>query len=125
MGAYPDDVRYRPARRIDARAVIIIYDFSVQPPQEIGLNSSDAMEWLSRDPKRYSLTAVPAPQIEPKATTAGQVVNLVAAAGGGAAFAGFWLLQISTQTKFIVFSPDYIEIQSRGRGDWVPTTPSA
>jgi hypothetical protein len=53
VSSYPDDVRHRPARRIDARAVVIIYDFSVQPPQEIGLNSSDAVEWKLRDPKRY------------------------------------------------------------------------
>jgi hypothetical protein len=136
------DVLKNRMRLIDARAVKILYDFGPDEepersrwlretggkPQQLALNAGvEANEVLTRSRGRFreSLAAVPAQQIEPKATTAGQaVIDLVAAAGGGAAFSGHWLLQISTQTKWIVFSPDYWEWQSRGRGDFVPTTPS-
>jgi len=96
-------------------------------PIDCGFNSVDASEARLHDPKRWRTSAtatadeIPAQQT----TTAGPVVvNLVAASGGGAAFGGFWLQDITTGTKYVVFSPDYIEWQSRGRGQFVPTTPS-
>jgi hypothetical protein len=95
--------------------------FDLTDGSKIHLNSCDASEWRARDPKRYSLTAVLAPQIEPKTTTAGQVVNLVAQSG--VQLGGFWLINIATQTKYCVFSPDFVEWQSRDAA-YQPTTPS-
>jgi hypothetical protein len=98
---------------------VVIYDLT--DGSQIALNGVDAFEWVSRDPRKYSLTAVPAQQSEPKTTTTGQVVNLVAQSG--AQLGGFWLLDITTQTKYCVFSPDFVEWQSRDLR-YQATTPS-
>ena len=123
MSRYADraDVLKNPMLRIGKPVVI----FDLTDGSQIALNGVDAFEWVCRDPNKYSFTAVPAPQIEPKTTTAGQVVNLVAASGGGAAFGGFWLQDVFTLTKYCLFSVDYVEWLSWGQGQFVPTTPSA
>jgi hypothetical protein len=119
LSRYADriDVLKNPMLRVGTP--VVIYDLT--DGGQIALNGVDAFEWVSRDPQKYSFTAVPAQQREPKATTAGQVVNLVAASG--VQLGGFWLLDITTQTKWVVFSPDYIEWQSRDLR-YQPTTPS-
>jgi hypothetical protein len=125
LSRYTDriDVLKNPMLRV-GRPVVVLYD--LVDGGQVALNPVDATEWRARDPKRYSLTAVPAPQSEPRTTTTGQVViDLVAAAGGGSAFAGFWLLDITTGAKWLTFSCDYTEWLARGRGQYVPTTPSA
>ena len=99
---------------------VVIFDLT--DGSQIALNGVDAFEWVSRDPRKYSLTAVPAPQIEPKATTTSQVINLVAQSG--VQLGGFWLINIASQVKYCVFSPDFVEWQSRDAA-YQPTTPSA
>jgi hypothetical protein len=124
MSRYTDriDVLKNPMLRVGTPVVL----FDLSDGSQVALNPVDAFEWLARDPKRYSRTAAQAEQSEPKTTTAGQVViDLVAAAGAGSAFAGFWLLDITTGTKWLTFSCDYTEWLARGRGQYVPTTPSA
>jgi hypothetical protein len=135
------DVLKNRMRCVDVRAVKILYDFGPDKepersrwvretggkPQQFALNAGvEANEVLTRSRGRFreSLTAAVEENIVQPQSAGPVVVNLVAQAGGGAAFAGFWLIQISTQTKLVVFSVDYIEILSRGRGDFVPTTPS-
>ena len=158
-GLYADlDVRRNRSRRVDARSVIILYDFGPQAPKvigapsqadarrthtyekaraiwmkesggkpiDVGFNGADAAEIRLRDPARWrtSPTATVEENIaEPKST--GQVVvDLVSASGGGAQFGGYWLQDITTGAKYVVFSPDYIEWQSRD-ARYQPTTPSA
>ena len=125
------------ARCVDVRAVKILYDFGPEKepersrwlretagkPQQLALNAGvEANEVLNRSRGRFreSLTAAPAPQIEPK-TTGGQVINLVAASG--AQLDGHWLLDIVTNNRYVVFRPDFIEWQSRDER-YQPTTPS-
>ena len=120
MSRYTDriDVLKNPMLRVGTPVVL----FDLTDGSQIALNSADAFEWRARDPKRYSLTAVPAQQSKPKTTTTSQVINLVAQSG--VQLGGFWLLDITTQTKYCVFSPDYVEWRSRDLR-YQPTTPSA
>ena len=82
-------------------------------PVDVGLNSIDATEYKLRDPRRWrtSVAATVDENVaEPK--SAGQVVvNLVAASG--VQLGGFWLADITTGTKYVVFSPDFVEWQRR------------
>src|SRR5262249_32297986 len=98
MSRYADkiDVLKNPMLRVGTP--VVIYDLA--DGSQIALNGVDAFEWVLRDPARYSRTAVPAPQIKPKTTTPGQVIDLVAASG--VQLGGFWLLDITTQTKWVV-----------------------
>jgi hypothetical protein len=145
------DVRRNVNRRVPGCTVVLI-DFGPQPPKvidarrmrkyaveraeweretgnkpvDVGFNSVDASAAKLYDPRRWraSLTATVEESIEPR--SAGQVViDFVSQAGGGAAFRGFWVQDITTGTKYVLFSVDYTEVLSRGRGQFVPTTPSA
>jgi hypothetical protein len=141
------DVQHCPARRVGVQGTQIIYDHGPLPPSEqsraamrryhaeheewlrstggkpyrVALNSIDAQSWLAAD-RRYSRSATErAPvQVQPQAT--GQVINLVAASG--VQLGGFWLLDLVSGNKYVVFSPDYIEWQSRDLR-YQPTSPSA
>jgi hypothetical protein len=92
-------------------------------PVDCGLNGADAAEFKSRDPKRWRSSATAAVDetiAAPK--SAGQiVVNFVAASG--VQLGGYWLIDITTGTKYVVFSPDFIEWQSRDLR-YQPTSPS-
>jgi hypothetical protein len=124
LSRYADkiDVLKNPMLRVGRP--VVVHDLT--DGSQVALNSVDAMEWLARDPKRYSRTAAQAQQSEPKSTTTGPVViDLVSASGGGAQFEGHWLLEVPTQVRWIVFSCDKIEWLSRGRGAFVETTPVA
>jgi len=99
---------------------VLIFDLS--DGSQIALNSVDAFEWRARDPKRYSLTAKGPDMQSATPKSGGQVINLVAASG--VQLGGFWLLDITTGNKYVVFSPDYVEWQSRDLR-YQPTTPSA
>ena len=120
MSRYTDriDVLKNPMLRVGTPVVL----FDLTDGSSVALNSVDATEWRARDPKRYSLTATGPDTQSAAPTSAGQVVNLVAASG--AQLGGFWLLDLASGNKYVVFSPDYIEWQSRDRR-YQPTTPSA
>jgi hypothetical protein len=93
-------------------------------PCRIALNNPDAQEALRH--RRYSRSATEREPVQVQPQTTGQVViDLVSASGGGAQFGGYWLLEIPTQIRWIVFSCDKIEWLSRGRGAFVETTPVA
>jgi hypothetical protein len=121
MSKYTDriDVLKNPMLRVGTPVVL----FDLTDGNQIALNGVDAFEWVSRDPRRYSFSAVPAPRIEPRATTTANpvVVNLVAQSG--AQLGGFWLFDLISGNKYVVFSPDYIEWQSRDLR-YQPTSPS-
>jgi hypothetical protein len=92
-------------------------------PIELGLNSVDATEAL-RDGSRWRTSATaPAVVAEPR-SVGPVVINLVDQAGGGAAFGGFWVQDVFSLTKYVLFSVDYTEVLSRGGGQYIPTTPS-
>ena len=120
MSRYTDriDVLKNPMLRVGTP--VVIYDLT--DGGQIALNGVDAFEWVSRDPQKYSFTAVPVQQSKPKAPAAGQVIDLVAASG--VQLGGFWLLDLISGNKYVVFSPDYVEWQSRDLR-YQPTTPSA
>jgi hypothetical protein len=92
-------------------------------PYKIALNSVDSREWLQRSRGRYSRSATEREPVQIQPQTTGQVINLVAASG--VALGGFWLLDLISGNKYVVFSPDFVDWQARGRGQFVPTTPSA
>jgi hypothetical protein len=147
------DVLKNRMRCVDVRAVVKLFDHGPQAPPAVdakrmrkylidrsaweketggkpvavSFNSIDAAEIRLRDGgKRWrrSATATVDENIAQPQSAGQVVIDLVSASGGGAQFGGYWLLDITTQTKWIVFSPDYIEWQSRGRGQYIPTTPS-
>ena len=93
-------------------------------PYRIALNSVDARAALMHP--RYSRSATEREPVQVQPQTTGQVVvDLVAQAGGGAAFAGYWLQDITTGIKWVVFSCDRPARIANGRGQFVETTPSA
>jgi hypothetical protein len=148
------DVLKNRARCVDVRSVVKLFDFGPQPPSVVGVpaqadarrlrkyeiervawesetgnkpvavafNSCDASEIRVRDGRRWRASATaPAEEIEPR-STGSVVVNLVAQSG--VALGGYWLLDITTGTKWVVFSCDRAEWLSRGRGQFQETTPS-
>jgi hypothetical protein len=138
---YSADVLKNRMRLIDARAVKILFDFGPDKepersrwvretggkPQQLALNAGvEANEVLTRSRGRFreSLTAAVEENIVQPQSAGPVVVNLVAQAGGGAAFAGFWLLDLISGNKYCMFSVDYVESLAHGRGQFVPTTPS-
>jgi hypothetical protein len=90
-------------------------------PYRVVLNAVDAFEWCRRD-RRFSFSATALEPMQAQPRTTGQVINLVAATG--AQLGGFWLLDLISGNKYVVFSPDYVEWQSRDLR-YQPTTPSA
>jgi hypothetical protein len=91
-------------------------------PVELGMSSVDAMEARARDGNRWRTSATAPVEVAEPRSAGPVVVNLVAQSG--VELGGFWLLNLISGNKYVVFSPDYVEFQSRGRGQWVPTTPS-
>jgi hypothetical protein len=95
-------------------------------PCRIALNSVDARECLRH--RRYSRSPTEREPIMPQqrdTKNTATVINLVAQSGGGAAFGGFWLLDLISGNKYVVFSCDRTEWLANGRGQFVDTTPSA
>jgi hypothetical protein len=145
------DVQRCPARRVGVQGTQVIWDHGPLPPSEpsraamrqyhaeheewlratggtphkVSLNSADSQEWLQRSRGRFSRSATEREPVQIQPQTTGQVVvDLVAQAGGGAAFGGFWVQDVFSLTKYVLFSVDYTEVLSRGRGQYIPTTPS-
>jgi hypothetical protein len=91
-------------------------------PVDCGFNSVDATEIRLREPARWRTSATATVEDIAEPRSAGPVViNLVAQSG--VQLGGFWLLDIVTGNKYVVFSPDYVEWQSRDLR-YQPTTPS-
>jgi hypothetical protein len=144
------DVLKNRALCVDVRAVQFVHDWGPVPPSDtsraamrryheereewlqatggkpyrIALNSVDAQAALQHP--RYSRSATEREPVQIQPQTTGQVVvDLVAQSGGGAAFSGYWLLDITTGTKWVVFSCDRPAWIANGKGQFVETTPSA
>jgi hypothetical protein len=145
------DVQRCPARRVGVQGTQIIYDHGPEKlapseqsraamrryyeeyddwfrgtggkPYRVALNSVDAQECLRH--RRYSRSPTEREPMQVQPQTTGQTINLVAASGGGAAFAGFWLLDLISGNKYVVFSCDRTEWLANGRGQFVETTPAA
>jgi hypothetical protein len=133
------DVLKNRMRLVDARAVKILYDFGPDKepersrwvketggkPQQLALNAGvEANEVLTRSRGRFreSLTAKVEENIVEPRSAGPAVINLVAQSG--VQLGGFWLLDLISGNKYVVFSPDFIEWQSRDLR-YQPTTPSA
>jgi hypothetical protein len=132
------DVLKNRMRCVDVRAVKILYDFGPDKepersawlretggkPQQLALNAGvEANEVLTRSRGRFreSLNAAVEENIAEPGSVGQVVVNLVAQSG--AQLGGHWLLDIISGNKYVVFSPDYIEWQSRDLR-YQPTSPS-
>jgi hypothetical protein len=153
MGARFEDIDVQrcPMRRVGVQGTQIIYDHGPLPPLEpssraemrqyhveheewlrgtggrpyrIALNSVDARAALMHP--RYSRSATEREPMQPQqrdTKNTATVINLVAQSGGGAAFGGFWLLDLISGNKYVVFSCDRPAWLATGQ--FVETTPSA